>query len=331
MAAPTNAYKRAAITHEFEDIQDIIYDVSPEETPFMTNAGTQVAENTFHEWPIDELDAANENNAWVDGDVFTAGAITPPVMQGNRCQISRKDIAVTRRARKINKAGQRDELARQIARKGRELKRDMEKILLNNQASVADNGTVAPKLGGFPAWLQTNTVFAGDGGDGGFTAGNVVARTDGTIRQLTEAMIKAVTLSIYTNSGDSPNTMLMHPQVKQSWSEYQFSTSARIATPYQDHGKNPRSGLTVVGAVDVWVGDFEVLDVVPDRFQRSRDLFIYNTEYTDVGYFDPIQTNAMGKRGDTDDNIVLADYTLVLTNEKTAGMVADIDAAQGLG
>lgn len=327
-AAPSGAYLRVDITHEFEDIRDIIYDVSPEETPFFTAANQASADNTYHEWPIDQLDAADVTNKWHDGAQFAQGTITPPVMQGNRCQISRKDIMVTRRARRINKAGPRDELARQLTRKSRELKRDMESILLNNQSSLADDGTNQPTLGGFPAWLQTNTVFETGGADGGFSAGVVTLRTDaGTPLALAESQIKAIELSIWNNSGEEPNCLMMGGQQKQGWSAFQFGSTARIATPYQDHGANPRGGVTVVGAVDVYVGDFDVLDVVPNRFQRTRDVFIYNTEYTDVAYFDGIQTNAMGKRGDTEDRLVLADYTLVLRNERTAGMVADKDPA----
>ena len=184
-AAPTNAYQRTDVANELEDVSDIINDISPEEVPFQSNCSTISVENTKYEYDRDELDAASATNAHIDGDVFAGEAITAPSRLASHCQISRKDFIITRRARKMKKTGQRDEVARQVARKGRELKRDMESSLLANNAAVADNGSVAPETGGLPSWITGDSdgrsSRGATGAEGGYNSGTslTAAATDG--------------------------------------------------------------------------------------------------------------------------------------------------------
>ena len=350
MAQPTNAYIREDFDHAMEDLRDIIYDVSPEEVPFLTNANKGTADNTLHEWTEDQLDdpadpgdasATSPGNAFEDGDVFAPAAITKPTRLGNECQIQRKDFSITRRARKINKAGPNDEVARQVARKGRELKRDMEVTLLANQAKRKDEAggaANAPLLAGLPTWISTTsaTLRGATGSDA--TLDGTDIKGDGTKRALSESGLLTAVQEIYEDSQELPNVLLLDVKSKSNFSTYMFSSSARIATQYQNQGATPRGGVQVVGAVDVWVTDYAVLDVVPDRFNPLRngadftvnaaggfDAFIYNTDWCDCVYFDPISTDVIGKRSDTDERMVLVDHTLVVRARDTVSTFADID------
>lgn len=329
MPPPVNAYQRSDVSNEFEDISDIISDVSPEEVPFQTGTGSPSVDNTFYQFDSDELDAADGTNARIDGDTFAGQVVTPPKRVGNHCQISSKEFIITRRARKINKSGQRDELARQTTRKGRELRRDMETILLSNQASLGDDGAVAPLLGGLPSWIVGDVDGRADrgagGSDGGFAAGLTVAATDGTVRALSEQGLLDVVTAIFKVSKLKPMVLQLGAVAKGKFSTYMFGSSARIATQYQDQGSSPRGGVQVVGAVDTWVTDYAVMDVVPNLWQREEDGFFLNYETLDVGFFDPISTDAMAKVADTDDRMILVDYTLIPRNEKALGIYADID------
>jgi hypothetical protein len=341
MSVPTNSYQRKDITNELEDVRDIVYDVSPELTPVISNAPVGVATNTKHEWNDDRLDDQLLTNAWLDGQVFAGQTITPPRRITNECQISRKDIIVTRRARKLSKAGPDDELARQVVRKGRELKRDMEGIVQLNQGSVVDtDGATVPLLAGIPTYI----IGLGDGrADRGATGTDPAAlgsaKGDGTKRAMSEAAYLGVFQAIYTQSDEAPNVLCLDVKSKANFSQYMFGSSARIATQYQDQGTNPRGGVQVVGAVDVWVTDYNVVDIVPDRFIPPRwdettpqpavaggyDHFIYNTSMIDIAYFDSISTDAMAKVADTDDRMIFADYTVVPRAPYSLGTVADID------
>lgn len=327
MAAPTNAHKRVAIVHNIPDIRDVIYMVDPDETPGITNFGRAQATNTTHQWQEDVYDTATTANAFPDGDAFAPQAVNTVTVLTNECQISRKDFTITRRARKVNKAGPDDELARQIGLKGTALRRDMESIIFNNQAKVLDNGTAAPLLAGLPAWIAGTTDGRADRGGTGTdpTGDGTDAAGDGTARALTESGLLDIITAIYGVSSVRPNCTFMHHTIKQKFSTFLFSTNARVATQYQDQGANPRGGVQVVGAVDTWVTDFGVLDIVPDRFQRQRDVFVKNTSWIDVADFDPMSVATIGRRSDTDERMIVSDYTLVPRNRSTLGVYADVD------
>jgi hypothetical protein len=92
---------------------------------------------------------------------------------GNYTQISDKKIIISRTQDKTSKAGRKSELAREVAKKGVELRCDMEAITLGNQASTAGtgNGATNRKLGAFRAWIATNdSLGAGGGASGGFNS-----------------------------------------------------------------------------------------------------------------------------------------------------------------
>ena len=63
MAQPTNTFDSYDQVGLKEDVHDLIYMVSPEETPFLTKCRKTKASNTFHEWQTDSLRASSTNNA----------------------------------------------------------------------------------------------------------------------------------------------------------------------------------------------------------------------------------------------------------------------------
>lgn len=332
MAQPANTHDRYDLAANGDDVReqlmDVIYNISPTETPFMSNAGRDNSTSDLAEWPIDSLADPDNTNAHIDGDDFAGEALDDAERIGNYHQISKKQIVVTRRANKVRKAGRKSELAYQIAKKGKELKRDCETILLNNQVAAAGNSTTAPTTAGLPAWLKTNSDRGVGGADpvlSNTTYGQpTTAAVDGTLRALSEATMLGVIGDVYVEGGD-PSVIMVHPLLKQKMSQYMFGTSARIATPYQDHGANKKSGVTAIGAVDVYVSDFGVLDIVPNRFQRERDLFILDMEYFAVTYLDGFKTEVIAKTGDSEKRHILVDYALCSKNEAASGVVADID------
>lgn len=324
-----------------EDLTDIVYNISPTETPFHTNVGRGSADQDLHEWQKDDLAAAVNNNAHVDGDDFvaeggsgqvgsgTAGvAISSGDRLGNYMQISRKDIVTSRRANIVRKAGRSNELSYQKAKAGRELKRDCEFAATANQAAVQGSDTVAPRTAGIPAWLRTNSNRGATGADptlSGTTFGTPnAAATDGTDRALTEDGILGLANEIYIQGGEVTMAMC-GPTTKQKFSQYMFSANARIATPYQDHGKGPRTGVTVVGAVDQYVSDFSVIDVVPNRFQREDDFFLLDPGLWEIVFLDGYHTQTMGKTGDSEKRVLLVDWGVKCGNEASSGVYADVD------
>lgn len=333
MTQPTNTLDRYDLNANGDDVReqlmDIIYDISPTDTPMMSNIGREDSTSDLKEWLLDELADPDTANAHIDGDDFAGDALDDTNRIGNYHQISKKQIIVTRRANKLNKAGRKSELSRQIAKKGKELKRDVEAIITGaNQVAAAGSNSVAPTTADLTSWLKTNTDRGATGADPALsntTYGTpTTAATDGTPRALSESGLLGVIGDIYTEGGD-PSIIMMGPQVKQKFSQYMFGTSARIATPYQDHGANAKSGVTAIGAVDVYVSDFGVLNLVVNRFQRERDVFVLDTEYWALSYIDGFKTEVIAKTGDSEKRHLLVDYALCSKNEAASGVYADVD------
>lgn len=256
-------------------------------------------------------------------------------------QIARKDIVVTRRADIVRKAGRRSELNYQIAKAGRELKRDCESSATSINFGAQTTETVAGRTSGLPTWLTTSTFTASAAAEGSAAGHNDGVLTNGTpavpgngfdadaTGAMTETLLLNTIASIY-NAGGDPDMIMLHPNAKQQMSRFLFtagqSGGARIATQYQDAGPNKRSGLTVVGAVDVYVSDFGVLDITPNRFQRDRDIFVLESDMWAIAYLDGYHIERIGKTGDSEKRVLLVDFGVVSRNEAASGAIFDVAA-----
>lgn len=302
-----------------EDLEDLIYNISPVETPFMSNAGRSKAKATFHEWQTDSLAAAAANRQ-IEGDDASYATAAPTTRVGNYCQISRKTVLVSGTLDAVDKAGRKAELSYQIAKRGKEMKRDIEFALTRNQASSAGGSATARSLASVESWLATNKTSLGTGSaqtTPGFASGTVVAPTDSTVAgTLTEAGVKAVIQACWTAGGD-PGVIMVGPFNKQKVSAF-----AGIATLYKDlKGNGPG---TIIGAADLYVSDFGEHKVVPNRFQRDQTALILDMDYFSVAYLRNMQMEPMAKTGDAEKRLMLCEYTLVVKNEAASGKVTDL-------
>lgn len=311
-----------------EDLSDVIYNITPTEVPAQANFGRGTSKQTLREWQIDEL-AAAAANAVIDGADFGADSSDEAQRIGVYMQISIKYLAVSRRANIVNKAGRRAELSYQIAKKGKELRRDVEFEICQGNETVVGDSTTASETAGLRAWIKTTTDREAGGADPALsntTFGEpTTGETDGTIPvAMTETRLLAMLRDIYIQGGN-PNMVMVGPTVKQNMSNYLFTAAARIATQYQDQGPVNRGGISVVGAVDVYVSDFTVIDIVPNRFQRERDVWVLDNEFWEVTYLDGYKTETISKIGDAERRHILVDWGLKSDNEAASGHYADID------
>jgi len=264
-----------------EDLSDVIYNISPTETPFMSSIGKTKATATYHEWQTDSL-AAAAANAVVEGDTASDITISPTTRVGNRTQISSKTIKISGTMEAINKAGRKSEKAYQLAKVSAEIKRDMEKALLSNTVASAGNATTARTLGGLQTWLNSNYV----GGTNG-TAGSLgtTARVSGTDAAFTETMLKTAVKSAFTNGGN-PTVLMTTPTQKVNVSAFTGVAAQR----YMATGDKP---TTIIGAADIYLSDFGTLSVVPNRFMTAdsgdsgEQAFVLDPEYAAVAYLRP--------------------------------------------
>jgi len=299
-----------------EDLTDVIYDISPTETPFMSSIGKTKATAVYHEWQTDSLAAATTNNAAVEGADASDATLSPTTRLGNYTQILQKTIKVSGTLDAVNKAGRKSEKAYQLAKASQELKRDLETILLSNQGrSAGSSNSSARKMGSLLSWIKTNSSAQTNGGDP--TTIGVSTRTDGNTRTFTEALLKEVVAEVFT-SGGSPKVLMVGPSGKQKVSSFTGIGETRFNVT----GAKPS---TIIGAADIYVSDFGNMSVVPNRFMRTRDALVLDPEYAALAYLRPFQTIELAKAGDADKTQVLVEVTLEVKNEAAHGIVADLN------
>ena len=197
MAIYSNSYETFDSNNKREDLANVIYNISPTETPFMSSIGTGSASGTKHEWQTDSL-AAAAGNLVIEGDDSPNRALTATTRLLNHTQISTKPVVVTGTQEVVNKAGVSSEMAYQIAKAGKELKRDMELDMTGKQAAAAGSSGTGRASRAYESWITTNELH-GSGGSTN-TAGAV---TDGTQRVLTETLLKSSLKKCYDEGGDT--------------------------------------------------------------------------------------------------------------------------------
>jgi len=306
MATPTGSFRTYNAVGNREDLADMIYDISPTTTPFMSNIKRGKASSTFHEWQTDVLEAATAANKVVEGDDATTDTATATVRLANYCQIADKVARVTGTQNSMDSAGRRNELSYQVAKRGKELKRDIEKTLTGIQgANIGGPATTARACAGASCFIWDNQVDSGAATTTTITITSgapVTAVVNGTAVAFTEANLKSAMSAAWTDGGE-PNMVLCGPTDKQL-----ISAFSGIATQYRD---NPQAGpSTIIGAADVYVSDFGTVNIVPTRFYGVGQVYVLDTSTWSCDYLRPIQMNDLAKTGDSERRQILAEFTL---------------------
>lgn len=317
MTISNNAFATYEAVGNREDLADIIYDISPTETPIVQDIGRGSCDNTLTEWQTDELAAASTTNQQLEGDeITTYDAAVPTVRMGNYCQISRKTSNVTGTEDAMNPAGRKKERAYQVTKKGKELKRDIAAMIADNIGAVAGSDGTARITGSLLAFIKTNVDKADNGVNPVYTNIPTDVRTNGTQRAFTEVILKSVMQKCF-DSGANVRFIYVGSFNKQVASGF-----TGIATRFQDVVGNKQA--KIIGAADVYVSDFGVLMIKANRFQRGRDAIFIDPEYVSIRYLRPMQRIELAKTGDSNKDLILGEYALQVKNERALGLAADL-------
>lgn len=309
-----------------EDLSNVIYNISPMDTQLVTRSGKGKADNTLFEWQTDALAATDTGNAHLEGDdITTISAVSPTVRVANHCQISRKLLSISGTVEAVKKAGRMSELAYQIAKRGRELKRDIESICFANIGGEAGSSTTARRTATLGAWLKTNVNFAtASGGNPTYTSGvPTAARTDATSgdqRALTVTIFKDVIQQMWTEGADLDSVFVYAGPVNKQL----ISAFAGIATKQVNISDASRSPTVTIAAVDVFVSDFGAVRIFPSRYQRERDVWFIDHEYVEIAALRPFRVEQLGKTGDATKEMLLQEWGLRVKQEAALGLAADL-------
>jgi len=309
-------YKTYDATGIREDLADIIYNISPTDTPFISNVGKGSTNGTYYEWQVDSL-ATAANNAQVEGADAPAAAASATTRVGNYTQIASKTVSVSGSNEAADAAGRASEMAYQLAKAGMELKRDMEFSLVGvDKAQDVGNGTNNPReLGSVYSWLGTNCLV-GAGSGAAPTGDGTDVYTAGTDRDFTEDLLTEVVEDIWEQGGN-PSVIMCGAARKAELTDF-------TGTANQYKSVDPK---TIVNAVDIYVSDYGELTVVPNRHMLTDSVLVLQPDMWSVDYYRDFQTIDLAKTGDADEKQMLVEYTLCSKNEAASGVIRDVAGA----
>jgi hypothetical protein len=320
MTAPSGTFQTHQAIGNREDLTDAIYNISPTETPFVMRAPRVKAKATNHEWQTDALAAAATNRN-IEGDDSAVNTAVPTVRVNNYCQIFKKTIQVSGTQETVDKAGRDSEIAYQLMKRGKEMKRDIEYALTRNQASSAGGQGTARSLASVESWLATNQTSKGTGTaqtTPGFANSVVPAPTDSTATgSFTEADLKSMIAAAWSQGG-SPSLILVGPTAKQ-----RISGFTGIADITKEAGSTAKA-TKIIGGADVYVSDFGEHVVVPSRFSRDQTVLILDMEFWAVGQLRGMTKEKLAKTGDSEKWHLVTELTLESRQEAASAKIADV-------
>lgn len=318
MAVPAGTNQTYDQPTNREDLMDFVTDISPTETPAYTAFGSGVARNTYHEYPTDKLDAPDKTGK-IEGDDATGDTATSRPRVGNYCQIRERTAITSLDQEAVDPAGVNSEHAYQIAKRTREIKRDIEAVITQEQGSSAGTkGSAGRVAAGSEAWLSTNKEHGVGGDTPGFSGGTVAAVTDGTPAALSEAKLYELHGQAW-NAGGDPTFYMVGTLTKRT-----LSKLAGIATQYRDNAPGMNQAVIVSGA-DAVVGDYGNATIVPNRFMRDGNVQGLDTEYWEVSFLRPVTAYALGMTGSSRKTMIETSFTLRARAEDSSFKYADID------
>lgn len=318
MAANTNTATTLTTIGNREDLENIIYRVAAEETPFMSNIGKTTAKAVTHEWQTETLATPDATNASLEGNQNANNNSAPnnTTRLGNKTQIFTKVGEVSGTQEAVDAAGRASDLARQKLLKGIELTRDMEARFVGNYASNDQSGGTSRKAGGALAWLTSNVSRGSGGANGGFGSGVVAAATNGTQRTFTETLVKTVLATAFSNGG-KPSQAYMGPTHKQQFSAFTGIADIRVNAD--------KTGMaTIIGAADVYVSDFGKITLIPHPYGLTRDCLLIDPKYWAVATLRAATPENLGKAGDSTEFQIVGEKTLVSRNQASSAVIADL-------
>jgi hypothetical protein len=315
MAQPANTFDSYDVKGIREDLENVIYDISPEETPFYSSLKKVKASNTYHEWQTDSL-RSSAANAHIEGDDTAGEARTATTRLGNYTQIFKNAVIIPDTDEGLDKAGRAAEMAYQVLKIAKEQKLDIEKALFDNNKYEVGSASAARELAGCGAYVSSNVANIGGSGGAnptGSVPGNT-ARTDGTATVFTQADFDTVMQSIWENGGN-PDTVYL--------SAFQMNLALGFTGYNNQRSHIEATSKTVVKAVDIYVTPWGTVEFTPSRENRGRDVWIMDSDMWACGVLRPTKNTELAKTGDSTKRQVLTELTLISKNEAASGLVAD--------
>ena len=311
MAQVTNAFDTYEATSDREALSNIIYNIAPHATPFMSAIGKNSVKNVTFDWQTETLPSASGTGE-IEGFEISRAATTATVRESNVTMIQSRNSTVSRSQQASDPAGVKSQIAHFMALNAKALKRDMETALTGNYAKVAGSASAARQTRSFESWITSNDSRGSGGADGSASA----AATDGSQRDLTEALLKGVLQTGFGN-GAEMSMAICGPYNKTVISGFTGRSNVRQVIETD----------TVEASISLYASDFGELKIVPDNFSRERSLLLVDPNYAAVSYLRDFESVDISTIGDAITKMLVVEYGLQMSNEAAHGIVADLNVS----
>jgi hypothetical protein len=278
-----------------EEVADIISNLTPTKTPFISQIGSEKVSNTLFQWQEDSLRAV-QANAQVEGFTATSATLTPTTMRSNVTQILEKTIFVSGSVDAIDHYGRAKESAYQLSKAMAEVKRDLEHACVGTrQTQVVGNSTTARQFDGFQAQVAAAQLVA----------------TGGAATPLSENNLLECLQRLWAEGVD-PSVLMV------------TAADARTVAGFAASAGRERdfsTGKKIVNAVDLYVSPFGEVKVQLNRFLNAGDSLIYDPDMWKLVSFRPWFRETLAKTGDRTMMMVVGEYSLKHKNRLASGII----------
>jgi hypothetical protein len=310
-----------------EDLLEQITNISPYDTPFVSQAPKVACRHIYHQWLIDSLGAQNTSGA-VEGADWSLDTTTAPSRVFNVTMILRKDIGLSESQRAVDTAGFSDQYAYEVQKAVKELAIKLETIVFGAITTATGASGTARAMKGLQAFIATNTALAGANG--------------GTLGDATHDGVLAVgdfndMLNTIYSAGGNPEQVYVSPKVKRQISAFTVPGST-AGTP---HARNIAAvDRKLVGAIDFYDSDFGLIQIVLDRWvpestntttatasatATGGQMFFLSRAINRLAWLRPVHHELVGKRGDSVAGLVVGEVTLEVLSEKADGRIVSVN------
>lgn len=312
-----------------EDLLEQITNISPSDTPFVSQAPKVGCRHIYHQWLIDSLGTPDLTGA-VEGADWSLDSTTVPTRVFNVTMILRKDIGLSESQRAVDTAGFADQYAYEVQKAVKELGIKLEKIVFGALTTATGASGTARVMKGLQAFITTNTAYAGNNGG---TVGD--ATHDGVV---TVGDFNDMLNSIYTQGGN-PEQVYVSPKVKRQISAFGVPGAAAGNV----YAKNIAAvDKKLIGAIDFYESDFGLIQIVLDRWvpessntttatasatATGGQMFFLSRAINRLAWLPGRQVHheLIGKRGDSVAGLVVGECTLEVLSEKANGRILSVN------
>lgn len=308
-----------------ESLDPVIWNLFPMDTYFTSNIDKVDVGQPQHQWVFDTLNAA-ANNKQIQGDDVTASTQGTTTRVSNYTQIARKVVVMSRTAQESGTVGG-NALGREMMKKMKEYKRDVEFDALGRQGSSAGATNTAAASAGVCAWiwgtgadLPGNTAYPSTGGTGANTTATTPSyassvcsgQVDGTTStsSVVLADITSAAELAWTDGGE-PDVILASASQKKY-----IDQLSSLATRTVDVGK--AESLSISNSANLIVTSFGTFKVVLSRYLNRTTTLILQMDKWALGQLSAPKTVDLAKTGDADKKMIVGEYTLIARNPNSS-------------